>query len=236
MDANIRLYELVIENGRSASPYVWRIRYALAHKGLSFESVPLGFTDIPGAFGGRFKTLPVLAHQGSMISESWDIAEYLDHAFPDQPAIFSGPAERAMVKLMDAWFLPEVQRKMFGVYVLDVHNAARAADRAYFRRSRETRLSGATLETFTHDRTARLTALRDALAPIRAQLARYPYLGGNNPNYADYIALGSFHWVASVSTLPMLERSDEALREWLERGFSLYGGIGIDPRMNPLFE
>ena len=34
-DTQVRLYELVLENGRSASPFVWRIRYALAHKGLS---------------------------------------------------------------------------------------------------------------------------------------------------------------------------------------------------------
>ena len=58
-DAKVRLYELVLENGRSASPYVWRIRYALAHKGVPFESVPLGFTEIPKVFGGRFKTVPL---------------------------------------------------------------------------------------------------------------------------------------------------------------------------------
>jgi hypothetical protein len=46
-DTTVRLYELVLENGCSASPYVWRIRYALAHKGLSFESIPIGFTEIP---------------------------------------------------------------------------------------------------------------------------------------------------------------------------------------------
>jgi hypothetical protein len=59
-DTQVRLYELVLENGLSASPYVWRIRYALAHKGLSFESMPIGFTEIPEVFGGRFKTVPVI--------------------------------------------------------------------------------------------------------------------------------------------------------------------------------
>ena len=39
---NIRLYELVLENGISASPFVWRTRFALAHKGLAFQPVPLG--------------------------------------------------------------------------------------------------------------------------------------------------------------------------------------------------
>ena len=56
------------------------------------------------------------------------------------------------------------------------------------------------------------------------------------PNYADYIALGAFHWVASVSTLPLLARSDDTLRRWLEKGFDLYGGLGLDSRMKPLVE
>ena len=36
--SKVRLYELALEDGRSASPFVWRIRYALAHKGISFET------------------------------------------------------------------------------------------------------------------------------------------------------------------------------------------------------
>jgi hypothetical protein len=72
--------------------------------------------------------------------------------------------------------------------------------------------------------------------PLRSQLSRCPFLGGSTPNYADYIALGAFHWVASVSTLPLLAHGDDALRRWLGAGFNLYGGIGLDPRMKPLFE
>jgi hypothetical protein len=37
--SKVRLYELALANGRSASPFVWRIRYALAHKGIGFETV-----------------------------------------------------------------------------------------------------------------------------------------------------------------------------------------------------
>jgi Glutathione S-transferase, N-terminal domain len=73
----VRLYELVLENGYSMSPFVWRIRYALAHKGIAFESLPLGFTDISKTFDERFKTLPVIEHADTMLGESWDIAEYL---------------------------------------------------------------------------------------------------------------------------------------------------------------
>jgi glutathione S-transferase len=236
-EARIRLYELVVENGRSASPYVWRIRYALAHKGLPFEGVSLGFTDIATVCGGRFKTVPIIEHDGDTpMAESWDIAEYLDRAFPDRPALFSSPAENATVRLFDAWMTSDILRKMFGVYVLDIYNAARPEDRPYFRRSREGFLKGVTLETYTADRASRLPALREALRPLRSHLSRFPFLGGSAPNYADYIALGLFHWIASVSTLPMLAGDDAVLRAWLDRGFDLYGGLGRDSRMQPLFE
>jgi glutathione S-transferase len=235
VESKTRLYELVIDNGLAVSPYVWRIRYALAHKGLLCETVSLGFTEIANSFNGRFKTVPVIEQGDTMLAESWDIAEHLDQAFPERPALFAGPAEHAMVRLTDAWFSAEILRKMFGVYALDIHDAARPQDRPYFRQSREQRLKGATLEEFTADRAARLPALRDALTPLRAHLSRFPYLGGSAPNYADYIALGAFRWAASVSTLPLLAAHD-TLRPWIDRGFDLYDGLGRDPRMKTLFE
>jgi glutathione S-transferase len=231
----IRLYELILENGRSASPFVWRTRYALAHKGLPFESVPLGFTDIPRVLGAGFKTVPVLQDGEQRVGDSWDIAEYLDRAHADRPAIFTSPAERAMVRMFDAWFSSEILRRLFRLYVLDIHDAARPEDRAYFRQSREAWLKGATLESYVVDRESRLPAVRHALAPLRQHLSRgAPFIGGDSPNYADYIALGGFHWVASVSTLPLLASDDQMLCAWLERGFDLYGGLGRDARMKPL--
>ena len=230
----LRLYELALNDGRSASPFVWRIRYALAHKGIPFESVYVGFTEIPTVFGGRFKTVPILEHKDTALSESWDIAEYLDRAFPGAP-LFASPAELALVRLTDAWFMPEVMRKMFRVYIKDIHDAARPQDQAYFRESREKHLKGQTLESFTHDRASHLPAIRSALAPLRTHLEKFPFLGGSTPNFADYIALGAFLWVASASTLPLLA-SDDTLRGWLDRGFDLYGGIARRSRLHPLFE
>jgi glutathione S-transferase len=230
----VRLYELVLEDGRSASPFVWRIRYALAHKGIPFESVYLGFTEIAKTFGGRFKTVPILEHGDHALSESWDIAEYLDRAFPDRPLLFSSPSELALTRLTDTWFVMEVMRKMFRVYIKDVHDAARPRDRPYFRESRE-KYIGDTLENFTADRASHLPAIRNSLAPLRMHLEKFPFLGGSTPNFADYIALGGFYWVASVATLPLLAH-DDTLRPWLDRGFDLYGGMARQARLNPLFE
>lgn len=231
----IRLHELVIDNGRCASPFVWRVRYALAHKGLDFESVQLGFTDIPAQFGGKFKTVPILEHGETVMTESWDIVLYLDRRFPDKPALFTGAPELAMVRLTDAWFTAEVQRRLFRVYVKDVYDCARPADRPYFRASREKNMKGATLESFTADRAANLPAIRTALNPLRMHLEKFPFVGGSSPNFGDYIVLSSFQWVASVSTLPLLT-ADDSLRAYIDRGFDLYGGLGREAPLQPLFE
>jgi glutathione S-transferase len=170
-----------------------------------------------------------------MLAESWDIAEYLDRAYPAQPLLFSGAAELAMVRLMDAWFSSTIMLGMFRIYALDIYHAARPADRAYFRQSREAHIQ-TSLEELASRRTEQLPALRQALQPLRMQLRRFPFLGGDRPNYADYIGFGAFQWVASVSTLPLLAADDAALQGWLERGFGLYGGLGRDSRQRPLFE
>jgi glutathione S-transferase len=137
------------------------------------------------------------------------------------------------VRLADEWFAAVIMRRLSKIYTLDIFNAARAVDRPYYRQSREARF-GTTLEAFTAGRDAQLPPVREALGPLRAQLARTPFLGGDSPTYADFVALGAFHWVASVSTLPLLAR-DDSLRTWLDRGLDLYGGMR-DPRMKPLFE
>ena len=232
---NMKLYELALEDGRSASPFVWRIRFALAHKGIPYETVNVGFTEIPNTFGGKFKTVPILEHGDTVLNESWDIVEYLDKTFPDKPLLFNTPEERSLVRFTETWFSGEVLRKMFKVYVKDVHDAARPQDRPYFRESREKNMKGQTLESFTADRAALLPAIRVALAPLRQYLQKSAFLGGAKPNYADYIALAGFYWAASAGTIPLLER-DDSLRDYLSRGFDLYGGIAREPGIKPLFE
>lgn len=93
----LRPYELVLASGRSASPYVWRIRYARAHKRLAREKAPAGSMEIPGIHAGRFETVPMFEHAGIPVGVSWDTGKCLDRAFPDLPC-FSRPVERAWLE------------------------------------------------------------------------------------------------------------------------------------------
>ena len=57
------------------SPYCWRTRFALAHKGLPVETLPWRFTDKAAiAFSGQDR-VPVIRDDGAVVADSWAIAE-----------------------------------------------------------------------------------------------------------------------------------------------------------------
>jgi glutathione S-transferase len=214
-----RLYELVTDDGSSISPYVWRIRYALAHKRLDYKTCGVGFSGIASVGPGTFKTLPVLEDQGRWIVDSWAIASWLDEKYPDRPLIFATPAERSAMRFIEKWLLVEVVTKLFRISVLDIHDRLRPEDRGYFRQSREARL-GHSLEVAHDQREPRVAPFRDALHPMRMALRETPFLGGAEPGYGDYMAIGALIWGGTVATLPLLD-PDDSLREWVERMLTL---------------
>ena len=85
---SLTLYELCRADDRRFSPYCWRIRMALAHKGLDPERVPVRFTEKDKiAFSGQ-KLVPVLVDGDTTVVDSFAIACYLDDAYPDRPTLF----------------------------------------------------------------------------------------------------------------------------------------------------
>jgi glutathione S-transferase len=227
------VYDLAMCDDRRPSPFCWRVKYALSHKGLAFETVPIGFTDIPTLCGGVSKTVPILDDGGRIVPDSWAIADYLDEAYPERPRLFATPAERALCHFLDATLFTGLVPKVFTICVKDLHDHAQERDRAYFRASREKRL-GCTLEEVVAGREARLDEMRAAFEPVRVALRKSgPFLSGDAPGYADYVATSLILWPASVTTLPLF-RADDPLLPWLRRVQDLYGGLGRKSPLNPI--
>ncbi|WP_437964926.1 glutathione S-transferase N-terminal domain-containing protein [Sorangium sp. So ce260] len=221
----IRLYDLQARDDRRPSPFCWRIKYALAHKGLSFEAVPVGLTDIPAIAGGAHKTVPILEDGGTTVCDSWAIADHLDEAYPDRPRLFGSPAERELCRFVEASLFVSAARALLMSYVKDVHDHLLDKDRAYFRQTRE-KLFGRTLEELAGARAERIDAARAGFDPVRLTLkGGAPFLSGAHPGYADYIVAGFLLWVASIATAPLL-KADDPLLEWLGRVQDLHGGLG----------
>lgn len=222
----ITLYELVGRDDMRFSPYCWRTRFALAHKGLDFDTVPVRFADKqPIAFSGQ-QRVPVLRDGDRTVSDSWAIACYLDEAYPDRPPLFASRAERAMARLINSWADHEVNPKFILLVVRDVYENIDPRDREYFLETREKRF-GATLDALHAARDGRLPAARASLAPVRAVLADQPFIAGDEPGYADYILMGSCQWIRLVSRYPVIE-PDDPVHEWRARMLALFDGMAAD--------
>jgi glutathione S-transferase len=205
------------------SPYCWRIRMALAHKGLDAETIPWRFSEKAAlAFSGQ-SLVPVLVDGKKIISDSWTIAEHLEDAYPSRPPLFEGDTARALTRFVNAWTDSVVHPLVARLVVRDILDVLGPEDQAYFRQSREARL-GATLEAFVADRDTHLAAFRRTLQPARLTLQTQPFLAGPEPGYADYILFGAFQWARSVSPLHLLEAADP-VHAWREQMLDLFGGL-----------
>ncbi len=135
-----KLYALSgTDTSRPFSPHVWKTKLSLAHKGLAFDIAPVGFTEIPRLEQGATKIVPLLRDGEKLVSDSFDIALYLEEAYPDRPPLFSGEGGKAMARFVEGWSQTTLHPAIGRIAIMDIHDSLDPIDRAYFRASREER-------------------------------------------------------------------------------------------------
>lgn len=221
---SIILYDLAgAEPNLRFSPYCWRTRFALAHKGIPVETVPWRFTERDAiAFSGHAR-VPVIRDGDRVVFDSWTIAHYLEESYP-APSIFAGPGGFAHAQFVNSWADSVLVGAIARFIVRDLMDIIDPKDRDYFRSSREERF-GMTLEAVQEGRNERLKAFRDLLLPLRLVLRRQAWFGGESPSYADHILAGTLMWPRCGSRFELLDSTDP-VAAWLERVLDLYGGLG----------
>lgn len=221
---SILLYDLVgSDPARPFSPHCWKTAMSLAHKGLDYESVPTAFLDIPKIEGGASKTIPVIRDGDTIIADSFDIALYLEEAYPDRPTLFGGEGGKAMARFVERWTQQTVHPYLASAALVDIFDRQDPQNQLYFRASRE-RNFGKPLEDVVAGREERLPAFRKALQPLRNMLEFQPFIGGASPLFPDYIVFGAFQWVRISSPFVFLE-ADDPVCLWLRRCLDLHGGL-----------
>ena len=230
----IQLYDLAAaEDDRRFSPYCWRVKMALKHKGLEFEPVPWRFTEKDRIEFTGSATVPVIVDGKRAVYDSFEIAVYLDEAYPSRPGLFEGTESRALSLFMHHWAFRSLHPPLLRAILLDLYRHLHEKDKAYFRESREKRLGGR-LEEVGAEPKKWLAEFRGALEPLRPALVQNPFVSGKGPGFADYIVFGTFQWARAVSPLRLLE-PDDPLFKWRERMLDLFGGYAREAKGYPVW-
>ena len=220
----ITMYDLAgSEAERRFSPFCWRIKMALAHKGLAVETIPWRFTEkekLPQPNVGR---VPVIVDGGRAVHDSLAIAEYLEERYPDRPSLYGGEAGRGLARFVQNWTETVVHLGVIRLVLLDIYRHLGPEDQAYFRSDREKRFS-TTLEAVVADREARLPAFRASLDPLRRTVERQDFVSGDASAYADYIVFGAFQWARAISDFELLA-VDDPVCAWRGRMLDLFDGL-----------
>ena len=165
------MYERVGADGRRPSPFSWRIRYALALKGIEPEFRHVRFADVEtirGLSGQHF--VPIVTDGDRVIHDSWNIACYLEDRFPDRPSLFAGPGGRGLARLVNHWSDNTLGAAIRRLIAADFILCLDPGDRAYYRSSREAAF-GCALEEYCADRPRWLAEFAAVIAPLERTLA-----------------------------------------------------------------
>jgi glutathione S-transferase len=217
------LYDLAgAEDNRRFSPYCWRVKMALAHKGLAFDTIAWRFTEKEAIAFSQQSLVPVLVDGDRVVSDSWAILQYLDAAYPETAPLAEGAQAWGYARFIKHWTERSLQGALMPIIVPDILAHVHPKDRDYFRSSREARF-GTTIEAFAADRPGHLAQLRKVLDPLRVTLSEQPFLGAA-PGLADYLVFGAFQWARCTSPVPLL-KADDPIYVWRERMLGLFNGF-----------
>lgn len=206
------------------SPYCWRTKMALAHKGLAVETIPWRFTDKDAIAASGQGRVPVLLDGDRVIADSWEIARYLDETYPDRPALFGSPDAEGAAFFLKRWTEGQLHPALVRLIVADIVKILHDKDVGYFRESREKAL-GAKLEDYCAEKEANLKRLHEVLTPFRLTVKDRTFLGGEAPAYGDYIVFGALQWARCSSPQDLLPEDDPVTR-WFTAMLGLYDGLG----------
>ncbi|PPQ76771.1 hypothetical protein CVT26_001944 [Gymnopilus dilepis] len=196
---------------KSWSANLWRTRFHLNYKGLSYKTEWVEYPDIePHCIkygieptsnkpdGTPFYTLPAIhdPSTGIYLSDSFKIAEYLDKTYPDTPLILPNNTHSLQIAFSDAF---TSKLDALWAFILPVANTRlNPASEVFFRRTREAAF-GKKLEDVIptgEEGAAQWAKFKAALGDADRWYAKSPgpFLLGDKPSWGDFVAAGYAIW------------------------------------------
>ncbi|MGE4481309.1 glutathione S-transferase N-terminal domain-containing protein [Acidocella sp.] len=216
-----RLYDLAAADGTRFSPYCWRVKLALAHKNLEYETIPWHFTDKAAIAASGQDKVPVLLDGANIVSDSQIIAEYLERTYPNEDSLFGEPPSQALIMFIKSWTETILHPAIAAMVLGDIYRRLVPEDQPYFRQTREAMLKRG-IEEIDAARPAATQVFHATLKPLHRLVSTQDFIAGDAPNWADHIVFGALQWGMLTSSTALLPENDPIL-DWMHRVLALYG-------------
>ncbi|KAF8630573.1 hypothetical protein AX17_005385 [Amanita inopinata Kibby_2008] len=198
------------------NPNTYKTRYTLNFKGVPYKTEWIEYTEIEPlckekgiaasttwADGRPSYTLPSILDTDAKVgvTESHQIAEYLDKAFPNTPKVIP-PGTEALQAAYVASYLPHFKGLWQFVLPATLASIDHAPSNEYFHKTRS-EIFGQDIKTMKPSGAAwdaAIKELREGLDVLDQQLQKSGglFIMGDNPTFADFSLLGWVKWGQSV--------------------------------------
>ena len=219
------------DDERRISPFCWRIRMAMAHKGLTVQTLPWRMVEKEKLAASETVTVPVIIDGGRTVGGSWPIAEYLDATYPQAP-LFESAQARAYCLWIHHWTERVLHPLIVPIILEDVLALLHPKDVVYFRLTRE-KAFGKPLEAVFDTSVEAFERLSRAFTPLRRLLQECPFIAGTRPAFGDYVVFGALQWARCCSPHQILSRKEDPMVDWFSRMLCLYNELGRTAKAYP---
>ncbi|KAI9258968.1 glutathione S-transferase [Phascolomyces articulosus] len=198
-ESHIVFYDLKLPNDPNFawSPNTCKTRFTLNYKGIPYKTVWLTFFEVHSEIpkltkSDRMPTIPVIVdklHGDKVVQDSWEIAKYLDEAYPDTPRLFNNDLGTQLF-----FYNYCTKNILLQVFKLVLPNLLdKTGDmREWYVTSREAMFK-TSLENVMGDPEEQAKILAGFLEPIGAILKEYPYVNGQQVACNDIMLAGYLH-------------------------------------------
>lgn len=217
------LYERAGVDGLCPSPICWRVRIALALKGVAADRRAFSFSEVDtlaNLTGSR--TVPVLVVDDTPIVESHAIAAHLDAMVPEGPRLFGDTGATAGGDLER-----ELSTRIGPLVGADFLRRLLPEDRAYYQQSREAKY-GKTFEELEGLRGGLELDIAFSIGRLEPRLEDQRYLAGDAVGWVDIVAYTYLSWIAFASPRSVPELVNP-VRTWFERLDADWRPICLEP-------
>ena len=207
----LNLYDLCGKNNIRFSPPCWTIKLCLMYKGISFETVPVGFSEKYKIAFTNQNLVPILKSNDHFVCDSWDIINWLEQNYSQNP-LFLNSSNKTFSYFLYHWTSKELLPVLFKIIANEIPKILDGKDLEYFVKTREEKIKGP-LSKLKPLAPAATINFRKSVNPIRKIIKANNYISGKKPGLEDFIFFGNLKWVQSCNNYPLLE-DDDLIKKW----------------------